>query len=114
MGSWLGARAGSAGVEHVLAYVAEQNPIQLSSSESEPAVSATGGTLNDGSVRADFWLNNMVTVSGTVQYEKWNFPVLDPLPAPMWRRRLNLLSDPVSGNEGNEMFGTQVGSEGKA
>jgi len=35
-----------------------------------------GGTLNDGSVRADVWLSKTVEVSGSVQYEKWNFPLL--------------------------------------
>src|SRR5882762_10891384 len=39
-----------------------------------------GGTLNDGGVKADFWLGTAVMLSGSVQYEKWNYPVLDPLP----------------------------------
>jgi len=38
-----------------------------------------GGTLNDGGVRADFWLGPTTKLSGSVQYEKWNFPILDPL-----------------------------------
>jgi len=39
-----------------------------------------GGTLNDGGVRADFWVGTAVMLSGSVQYEKWNYPLLDPLP----------------------------------
>jgi len=39
-----------------------------------------GGTLNDGGVKADFSLGTAVMLSGSVQYEKWNYPVLDPLP----------------------------------
>jgi hypothetical protein len=39
-----------------------------------------GGTLNDGGVRADFWLGTTIQLSGAVQYEKWNFPVLAPRP----------------------------------
>lgn len=35
-----------------------------------------GGTLTDGGVSADFWLGSQVSVSGSVQYERWNFPVL--------------------------------------
>lgn len=36
----------------------------------------SGGTLTDGSVGAEFWLKSLLSVSGTVQYEKWNVPVL--------------------------------------
>ncbi len=39
-----------------------------------------GGTLNDGGVKVDLWLGATVMLSGSVQYEKWNYPVLDPLP----------------------------------
>jgi hypothetical protein len=39
-----------------------------------------GATLTDAGVRADFWLGSTLSVSGAVQYEKWNYPVLDPLP----------------------------------
>ncbi len=35
-----------------------------------------GGTLSDWGVTADFWLRATVKVSGSVQYEKWAFPVL--------------------------------------
>src|SRR5579859_5872571 len=36
-----------------------------------------GATLNDGSVNAEFQLRPRVTVSGSVQYEKSNYPLLD-------------------------------------
>ena len=35
-----------------------------------------GGTLNDGGVNVEFQLRPEVTVSGSVQYEKWNYPLL--------------------------------------
>jgi len=35
-----------------------------------------GGTLADGSVRADFWVRSSFSVSALVQYEAWNFPVI--------------------------------------
>ncbi len=35
-----------------------------------------GGTLADGSVRADFWLRSTFSVSAAVQYEAWTFPVI--------------------------------------
>ncbi len=35
-----------------------------------------GGTLTDGSVRADFWVRSSFNLSAVVQYETWTFPVL--------------------------------------
>ena len=35
-----------------------------------------GGTLTDGSVRADFWVKPTFSVSAVVQYETWTFPVI--------------------------------------
>jgi hypothetical protein len=39
-----------------------------------------GGTLNDGGVRADFWLGKTMEITGAVQYEKWNFPMIKKTP----------------------------------
>jgi hypothetical protein len=39
-----------------------------------------GGTLNDGGVSLDLQVRRDVTVSGSVQYEKWNYPILAPSP----------------------------------
>ena len=35
-----------------------------------------GGTLNDGGVNFDFQVRPSLTVSGAVQYEQWNYPIL--------------------------------------
>jgi membrane-associated phospholipid phosphatase len=35
-----------------------------------------GGTLNDASVRADYWIRPSVGVAAFVQYEQWRFPLL--------------------------------------
>jgi membrane-associated phospholipid phosphatase len=35
-----------------------------------------GGTITDGGARASIWLSSTLSVSGSVQYEKWNFPVI--------------------------------------
>ena len=37
-----------------------------------------GGTVNDASVRADYWIRPTVGASALVQYEQWRFPVLAP------------------------------------
>jgi hypothetical protein len=35
-----------------------------------------GGTVNDGGVAANFWLRPNVSVTASLQYEQWKFPVL--------------------------------------
>ena len=37
----------------------------------------SGGTVNDGAVTTNYWLNSEISVSGSVQYERWQIPVLD-------------------------------------
>jgi membrane-associated phospholipid phosphatase len=37
-----------------------------------------GGTLADGSVRADVWAGTHFSMSASVQYENWTFPVIAP------------------------------------
>ncbi len=39
-----------------------------------------GGTVNDGAVSTDYWLGQNVRLSGSLQYEKWQIPVLDSSP----------------------------------
>lgn len=37
-----------------------------------------GGTLTDGGLNAAFWVHTAFSISGSVQYEKWDFPILAP------------------------------------
>ncbi len=37
-----------------------------------------GGTLTDASLSASFWLRNDLSASGSVQYERWLYPVITP------------------------------------
>jgi len=39
-----------------------------------------GGSVNDGEVKTDIWLNQTMELSGFVQFEKWNIPVLASAP----------------------------------
>jgi len=39
-----------------------------------------GGTLTDAGVRADYWVRSNLSVSTSVQYERWLFPVIQPRP----------------------------------
>jgi membrane-associated phospholipid phosphatase len=37
-----------------------------------------GGTLTDAGVRGDYWMRSNLSLSATVQYERWLFPVIQP------------------------------------
>ena len=77
MGSWMG--RGSQGEQVWSTYwLNSRDKIQLNYRHQDVSghYLPQGGTLNDGSVRADFWLGKTVEMSGSVQYEKWNFPLL--------------------------------------
>src|SRR5712672_3565410 len=39
-----------------------------------------GGTLTDAGVRADYWVRSNISVSTSVQYERWLFPAIQPGP----------------------------------
>jgi Capsule assembly protein Wzi/PAP2 superfamily len=45
-----------------------------------PQFVPNGGRVDDGGVDASFWLGRELSVSASLQYEKWNFPVLHPGP----------------------------------
>lgn len=81
IGSWLG-RAGQGEQGWSTYWLTSRNKIQFNyrHQKIDTFYLPQGGTLNDGGVKADFWLNSTLMFSGSVQYEKWNYPVLDPLP----------------------------------
>jgi hypothetical protein len=37
-----------------------------------------GGTINDGGLEADWWFKHHLEISGLLQYERWDFPILAP------------------------------------
>jgi hypothetical protein len=81
VGSWLG-RAGQGEQAWSTYWLSSRNKIQFNYRHQKVngQYLPQGGTLNDGGVKADFWLGTTVMLSGSVLYEKWNYPVLDPLP----------------------------------
>ena len=80
VGSWMG-RGGVGEQAWSTYWLTSRNKIQLNYRHLKVSGQylPMGGTLTDGSVKADFWLNSQVEFSGSVQYETWNYPVLDPL-----------------------------------
>jgi Capsule assembly protein Wzi/PAP2 superfamily len=79
MGSWIG-RDGKGGQAWATYWLSPRNTIQVRYRHQKVsgAFIQQGGTVNDGEVRADFWVGTQLKLSGSVQYEKWKFPVLDP------------------------------------
>jgi membrane-associated phospholipid phosphatase len=80
MGSWLG-RAGQGEQAWSTYWLSSRNTIQFHYRHQKMSGDylPQGGTVNDGGVKADIWLSNTTKLSGSMQYEKWNIPVLDPL-----------------------------------
>ncbi len=81
IGSWIG-REGQGAQAWTNYWLTSRNKIQFSvrhqkvSQEFIPG----GGTLSDVAASADFWVRPSVCVAASVQYEKWIFPVLWPVP----------------------------------
>jgi Capsule assembly protein Wzi/PAP2 superfamily len=77
LGSWIG-RGGQGAQAWSTYWLTPKNKIEFSfrhqkiSNEFVPG----GGTLVDAGVRADFWLRSIFSVSASVQYEAWTFPVI--------------------------------------
>jgi membrane-associated phospholipid phosphatase len=77
MGDWVG-RDG-AGIQAWSRYwLTAKNSIQFSYRhlKVDNKFIPNGGTVNDASVRADYWIRSAVGASAIVQYEQWRFPLL--------------------------------------
>lgn len=79
MGDWVG-RDGS-GIQAWSRYwLTAKNSIQFSYRhvKIDNKFIPNGGTINDASVRVDYWIRPNVGASAFVQHEKWTFPFLAP------------------------------------
>ena len=79
MGNWVG-RDG-AGIQAFSRYwLSARNSIQLGyrHAKVDAKFIPNGGTINDGSVRIDFWVRQDWNASAFLQYEAWKFRVLAP------------------------------------
>ena len=47
-----------------------------------------------GSVKVDWWLHNDVSLSGSLQYEKWVAPILAPSPQTNWTSSVQITFEP--------------------
>lgn len=79
IGSWLG-RGGQGEQAWSTYWLSPRNKIQLHfrHQKVDGDYLPHGGTLNDGGINVDFQIRPEVSVSGSIQYEKWNYPILAP------------------------------------
>jgi hypothetical protein len=79
IGSWLG-RGGQGERVWSTYWLSSRNKIQFQyrHQKVDGDYLPHGGTLNDGGVNLEFQVRPDLTVSGLVQYEKWNYPILSP------------------------------------
>jgi hypothetical protein len=78
LASWIG-RQGRGGQAWVTYWLSAKDQIQFTYRHAEAdRVFIGGGRMNDYGANATFDLGNQWSVSGLMQYEQWNFPVLSP------------------------------------
>jgi membrane-associated phospholipid phosphatase len=79
MGSWVG-RQGQGAQAWTTYWLSPRNKLQFGFRHQKVSHEFVpdGGTLTDASVGADVWVRTTFSVSTSVQYERWNFPVISP------------------------------------
>lgn len=97
LGSWIG-REGK-GVQAWSTYwFSSRNSLQFGYREAKVAKDfiPDGETINDGSVKINWWVHGDVSLSGSVQYEKWLAPILAPGPQKNWTSSVEVAFYPHS------------------
>lgn len=55
-----------------------------------------GGNINDASVSVNWWVRNDLNMTGMLQYEIWNYPILAATPQTNWTTSVGLNFYPLS------------------
>jgi membrane-associated phospholipid phosphatase len=79
IGSWIG-RDGQ-GVQAWLTYwkgARDSFQLQFRHQKVSHQFIPDGGTLTDGGLKVNYWLRRDLSMTGLLQYEKWDFPILRP------------------------------------
>jgi hypothetical protein len=85
IGDWVG-REGHAYQAWTTYHAGARNTIQFGYRHTSVANDFIphGGNINDASVSTNWWVRDDVNVTGMLQYEKWNYPLLAPVPQTNW------------------------------
>jgi hypothetical protein len=99
IGSWIG-RQGQGIQAQSTYWFSPRNSLQFGYRHAKVASDFIPGgeTLNDGSVKFDWWLRHDVSVSAFVQYEKWLAPILTPTAQTNWTSSVEVTFWPRSWN----------------
>jgi hypothetical protein len=95
LGNWIG-RAGQGAQAWTNYWFSARDRIQLNfrhmkvGQESIPG----GGTLTDAGVRGDYWVRSNLSLSASVQYEQWLFPVIQANPSTNVSATVEILFQP--------------------
>jgi len=116
IGSWIG-RAGQGAQAWTNYWFSARNRLQFNfrhqkiSQEFLPG----GGTLTDAEVRSDYWVRSNLAFSGSVQYERWLFPVIQPNGVTNVSARVEILFQPqkLFRRTGTNAAGTAFGNGGR-
>jgi len=87
MGSWMG-RQGQGAQAWTTYWFSPRNKLQFGYRHQKVSAQfiPNGGTLTDADVRAEFWPRSTFSLSASVQYEAWTYPVI------IWTRQSNVTS----------------------
>ena len=79
LGNWIG-RAGQGAQAWATYHVDARSFVQMSFRHQKVSREfiAGGGTLTDVAVRADLWVHSAMSISSSVTYERWIFPMVAP------------------------------------
>jgi hypothetical protein len=85
IGSWIG-RQGQGFKAQSTYWFSPRNTLQFGYRHAKVASDFIPGgeTLNDASVKLEWWVRSEVSVSGFLQYEKWLAPILNPTAQTNW------------------------------
>jgi hypothetical protein len=97
IGSWVG-REANAYQGWMTYHENSRNSIQFGYRHCEvaPDFIPGGGTVNDASVSVNWWARNNINVTGLLQYEKWNYPLLAPTPQTNWTTSMGINFYPLN------------------
>jgi membrane-associated phospholipid phosphatase len=99
MGSWLG-RDGQGEQAWSTYWLSSRSTIQFHFRHQKAVAKfvTNGGTINDVGVSTNVWLSSRWELSGLVQYEKWDYPILAPGPQTNVTTSLGISFAPVGGH----------------
>jgi hypothetical protein len=99
IGTWIG-RQGQGIQAQSTYWFSPRNSLQFGYRHAKVASDFVPGgeTLNDGSVKFDWWIRHDVSVSAFVQYEKWLAPILTPTAQTNWTSSVEVTFWPRSWN----------------